>query len=540
MFVSSNVKAMEQIEMVLTMMMVSLVVTLSVKMLTELVRWYLRRRAQYLYAKKQEDLGRLPESMREGSDLVTVPLANFPFVVGLYSVRRQGAAEKVYLGTGTLLEGWLVTAGHVVETAAGRDMFALTYDGVYHELGQFHTIYTDLVMTKAPQGYKSGRVEALQLASYAQLVAARGTANSSMGILKHDTQVAFGFCSYSGSSVQGFSGAPYTNGSKVLAIHLGGGTSGNYGYSASFVMAQIHVYKRPESSELEAMERAMKSAKKEDIEWERGLDETRVRVGGRYFTLDNDEFDEWSELNEFGEWFYDEEPESKRKRFRVKRKAVDYEEPDYEPEGVEDPFLESKPPKDSSSGALEKRIELLAENIASIQSLLTSQSQDMGGLKERLNKLDTACVSMRNIESKLSETFASQLTMSVNTLEQRLTAQIKSVSDARPHPEKTASTNGSDTSSPPSIPEVPQVSVSSGSTQPSVMRWATMDSDFATMLEWRNSVDRSSPSYPHWREEYMTQKGFSTEQKKALVVRLKNYKVSSQRKVARKAKSAIQ
>lgn len=524
-------------------MMMSLTLTLVVVVGTELVRFILNHRARVRAVRKQIELSRLPESMRAGSDLVTVPLANFQFVVGLYSVRNKDAQDKVYLGTGTLLDGWLVTAGHVVETASGRQMYALTYDGVYHDLGQFNTIYTDLVMTRAPQGYRSAKVEVLHLASYAQLVAARGTANSSMGILKHDTQVAFGFCSYSGSSVQGFSGAPYTNGSKVLAIHLGGGSAGNFGYSASFVMAQIHVFKRPESSELEAMERALKTAKKDDVEWERGLDETRVRVGGRYFVLDNQQFDEWSDVNEFGEWFYEEEPESKSKRFKPKVKKArfdNFEEPDYEPEGVEDPFLGSPPQTGSSSGALEKHIALLSENIASMQSSLTSQSQDTAGLKERLNKLDAVCGSMRNIESRLSESLSNLLTTSVNTLEQRLTESIKSVSVDRPCQESLPSTSGLGTSLPPLTPAAQPVSVSSASTQPSVTRWATMDSDLLMLLEWRNSVDRSSPSYPHWREEYMTGKGFSQEQKKALVQRLKNLKVSSQKKASKKAKSAIQ
>lgn len=527
---------------------------------------YRRLALRYRSYNQQAMLGRLPESMREGSALTTIPLTEFQYVVGIYAVRADNAGEasafgthttrglkfdnpteKVFLGTGTLMKGWLVTAAHVVETAAGRQLFARTFDNIYHPLGAFHQIYTDLVLTEAPAGYKSAKIETLSLSTHARIVAARDSNNSSLGILRHDTKTAFGFCSYDGSTLQGFSGAPYTNGTRVLAIHLGGGSSGNFGYSASFVVAQINLYKRPESSELSGLENALKSAGRSEVEYERGIDETRVRVGGAYFVVDNSEFDDWADTNEFGDWFFDDSEDGVQVFRPSRRQPREYEEPDYtyEPEGVSDPFLGGPSPKgeetplevktvksdlslqmDSQLEALQALIALQQEAMKSTQDMQTASAQAIAGLTDRLNKLEAAFVPMRGIEDKLMKGLSAQLTQSLTTLEQRLTGPTESPTEDLPSQEKKTSTGGSSTSSQPSIQKAPLASGSSGSTPQSVMRWATMDSDLKILQEWRNSVDVASPSYPHWREEFMNSKGWTVEQKKALVNRLKNLKTA--------------
>nr|QHA33891.1 hypothetical protein [Atrato Sobemo-like virus 1]QHA33895.1 hypothetical protein [Atrato Sobemo-like virus 1] len=62
------------------------------------------------------------------------------------------------------------------------------------------------------------------------------------GRLSHDA-CAFGKVIYDGTTVPGYSGAAYTDGSRVLGIHQGGGAH-NYGVAASFIWGRICLYEK--------------------------------------------------------------------------------------------------------------------------------------------------------------------------------------------------------------------------------------------------------------------------------------------------------
>lgn len=501
----------------------------------------------------QRSLKFLPESMKDGSTLVTVPLISFPFVVGIYSVRIRNPDKKEYKGTGTIIDGHIITANHVIDEVkpvlasekGTHQLYARTFDGQYHLLGDWIQIHTDAIYFKAPPGYKSAKVEPLQRPQHAQVVSAREQGNSSMGILRNKPDIAFGFVEYEGSTLHGFSGAPYTNGQKVMGIHLQGGSAGNFGYSASFLVSKMRKINRPESSEWEAFERALAQASQEDIDWERGLDETEVRVGGRYFLFDNEEFDTYIEESEFMDWFYEDVETGRSKRFKKKKKAIKdfydmYEEPDYEcsrvvkegmphkPEDVqevkeENAFLGVTPPPTLSGEDLKKAIDSLNTTMTSIQNSLISLQKDLDGLKEREENWNVAFTSMQQLEEKLTKHLSHQLETRLTGLELSLTESI--TSDLRGHLDS-MNQNGTlhlGQSSGPSTQQVVQGSENSPNMEPLVKRWDGMDSDFEKFRTWRNSVNVSDPEYASWRDVFLTNIGLNPMQSQILINRMKNY-----------------
>lgn len=112
-----------------------------------------------------------------------------------------------------------------------------------------------------------------------------------VGKLMHD-QTAFGKVTYSGTTMPGYSGAPYMKGSAVVGIHCWGGKV-NGGYSASFVKVLIQRMMKQscESSEDWLMDKFnKKSVRKADIRFEPGNDEAWIRYNGQYHIVSGDVF----------------------------------------------------------------------------------------------------------------------------------------------------------------------------------------------------------------------------------------------------------
>nr|QXV86557.1 hypothetical protein [Solemoviridae sp.] len=495
---------------------------------------------------EQRTLKYLPESMKDGSALVTVALSSFPFVVGIYSVKIRNPDKKEFKGTGTIIDGYIVTANHVIDSVKPalsseqptHQLYARMFDGTFHLLGDWIQIHTDAIYFKAPPGYKSARVETLQRPQHAQVVAAREQSNSSMGILQNKPEIAFGFVQYDGSTLHGFSGAPYTNGQKVMGIHIQGGSAGNFGYSASFLVSKMRRISRPESSEWEAFERALSQASQDEVSWDRGLDETEIRVGGRYFLFDNEEFDTYIEESEFMDWFYEDQEDQKghkQKRFKKGRKhkyQLDptYEEPDYEgaqrKEGAEPgdkSFLEVTPPPVSSGEDLKKATDSLNTAMLRIQSLETLLQQALVGLKERDESLKEAFICIQKLVHESHETQCHQLETRLTGLESNLTRLITSGSKDHQSSMSPSGISASEQSSEPSTPPAVQASEYSQNMGPLAKRWDGMDSDFEKFKTWRCSVNVLDPEYASWRDMYLSELGLDPTQSKILIGRMKNY-----------------
>lgn len=511
--------------------------------------------------KRGQVVKHLPESMREGSELVTVPLSQVPFVVGIFVVKRTRPDKKEFRGSGTIMGGYVIIAKHEIDAVypvlddgkpSEYDVYCRTFDGKYHLLVNCIDVFTDAVAFKAPEGYKSGKIETCTRPQHAAIYSARENSNSSMGILKPDQDMAYGFLSYSGSTLAGFSGGPYTNGSKILGLHLGGGTAGNFGYSASFIMSKIKLISKVESSEWEAFERALSKCKKEDIEYYRGLDTTQVYVGGRFFEFENEEFDEYIEESEFLDWFFDSDPDTDEIRFKpgssnvyTKNKRGHqqlrgdvrvYNPEGYEPAYGENSFLVTSPPQDTNGGDLRRDIDSLSMTISQIQSTLTSQEASINGLKEQVASYGDLSDSIRNIEERLKQSMEELLTKNMSGLEQALTKLIESNLENLRHSEKPTLISTIDQPSEPSTCKPVVASAPSKNTIPSVKRWDGMESHFAMLKTWRNSADWSSPDYGSTRDAYLKSLGLEPWQCQILVNRLQNWLIKQRNRLAKAKK----
>nr|QXV86563.1 hypothetical protein [Solemoviridae sp.] len=113
----------------------------------------------------------------------------------------------------------------------------------------------------------------------------------STGTLRPDP-VVFGHYIYTGSTEAGFSGAAYTNGNFVFAIHLGGGQR-NFGYSVRLAyVTLLHFRKiKQESTEqwIEDMVRKKGERVIVDTSWH-DTDTVRIRVRWDYHVIEKDKF----------------------------------------------------------------------------------------------------------------------------------------------------------------------------------------------------------------------------------------------------------
>lgn len=474
----------------------------------------------------QEQLRATPESMREGSELVTDPPGKYPWLVGVYSCDLANT-KRQYLGSGIIVDSHFVIPEHVIVDVRRETVHVRTYDDKYHQVANWFVIETDLLAAPVVPGYKSGTVRPVAAPVFAKVVACRDASNSSMGVVKHEREIAPSRLSFTGSTTAGFSGSPYTNGIHILGMHMGGGGQGNYGVSASFVVASLRRQRRPESSELLAIRRALRSAKRSDVFVEPTLDDVRIEVNGQFWMIDRSEYDELLEDEQYLEYLLDVDVETQERVLRKNwsRRRDYYDEPDYVPEGnkVDPSFLGvgSHPP-DSSGEASNTVTDCRDMCTAKTQNTLTSMEETISGLQEEVRKLKQVCESMRDMLSVQENNFESRMQMNLNSLKQALTEQIEcSISNHRCQQIPSGTVTSTDSSGP-SNPPAQQDSDNSENTQQSAVRWDGMDLDLQKYLEWKRSVNVYDPEFVHWRAEFLDKLGLNLEQRQALVKRVQH------------------
>lgn len=97
----------------------------------------------------------------------------------------------------------------------------------------------------------------------------------------------FGLCHYTGSTIPGFSGAPYCVGNYVYGMHMAGTASNNLGFEAAYLYMLAR--KGNESTEDYLMDEIFSLGKK--YSWQRSPydpDEARIQVDGKYYVVDLD------------------------------------------------------------------------------------------------------------------------------------------------------------------------------------------------------------------------------------------------------------
>lgn len=407
-------------------------------------------------------------------------------------------------------------------------IYVRTFDDQYHNVTNWFVIETDLLASPVLPGYKSGKVKPVSAPVYAKVVANRDSSNSSMGIVKHERDIAPSRLSFTGSTTAGFSGSPYTNGINILGMHMGGGGQGNYGVSASFIVMALRSQRKPESSELLAIQRALRAAKRSDVFVEPTMDDVRIEVNGHFWMIDRSEYDQLLDDERYVDYLLDVDEETHDRILRRNwgaRKRDYYDEPDFEPEGnkVEDSFLsKEKPPSDSGGPASTSATDCHNMSISQIQNTMISMQTAISGLREEVEKWRQVCESMLDMQQKQQSSLENRIEMNLTSLKQVLIEQIEcSLSRHRCQVTETG-TNTSTDSSGPSSQQAQPASASTGNTLQLAMHWDGMDLDLQNYLEWRRSVKVSDPEFVHWRREYLDSVGLTPEQQHALVKRVQN------------------
>lgn len=503
--------------------------------------WYWWYRDQIAWLRQQGIWRNMPESVREGSPFVTAKTPDF--VVGIYGIL---GTRKVLVATGWRYKQYILTAGHAISDLS-FDEFVISYRGVYLKVDRWYEVGADLAACRYQDSWMipSAKIDTVNKPTHVQVFSALSQDNTSMGILKHVPTVAMGFCEYSGSTRAAFSGSPYTNGRQVLGMHLGGGSVANYGYSASYIDMALKRWRRPESSDLEMIRRVLRSARATDVEWDRQLDETYVRIGGRYLVVDNEEFDQLMDDEEYERFFYELEEDGDRmkKTRRNKRWTERAEEPEYDPESERietDSFLEQRPLRVSPSRGSEEASAPEPITIDQIHGMRDWMAEISRGLAEVSEKFGNLSTSVHNsAQSQLSD-LSLRLETNLTTRLDASLGQIRSDLEHRFSQEMKVLKDTLGTSCASSTPPVPQGSDSSKDTQPSAMHWAGMEEDFQTFKQWTASKDPLRPDYVRLRQEFFDQKKWTPEQCKALVARLKNQKNRTKLKLRRVPNGATQ
>lgn len=496
----------------------------------QLVSWmvssWLMAKRRRAYDEYQRSLRGMPESMRAGSDLVTDPAQNYGWLFGVYSVDMR-TNVKTFLSSGVIINSHFVTCHHAIAEAKKGTIHVRTHDGVFHGVNDWVEVEADVVAARVAPGYASAKIKPLNAPTHAKVISAKNAQNSSFGVLKHERDMCAGRLSYSGSTLPGFSGSPYTNGQQVLGMHLGGGGAGNFGVAASLISASIsRILERRESSELLALGRALRTAKRSDIYMDQGMDEVRIEVGGRFFFIDRDEFDELLEDEGYADLLLEEELTEQPRRLRSNWKSrKDYrEEPDYEPEGTseDDPFLGQTPPQVLPTGDWNQVTVCQQVHTEKIQNMQILMEEIIAGQKEQQAKLQGVFTCMQEREEGLRKDCLNQILERLITLERRLTESTPSPLMSPPCQETNGLTSTSAPSSVPSTQQVVRDSESSAGGPPSAMRWDGMDSDLRKYTDWRSSKDPSSVDFVTSREDFLSTLGLNVVQRKALVKRFIN------------------
>nr|UGO57502.1 MAG: hypothetical protein 2 [Riboviria sp.] len=556
---------------------------------------------QQLLQAERDRVTRLPESMRHGSSIFNSPPLRAQF--GLWEV-EAGSDEKFYLGSGYRDLNTLVTCQHVVDGQRSKTQLWLsTSDGKYTKLaddkypfadgrqsGRWTVLATDVVampydqaivgLTQASIGPVSGKVMAM-------CISPKGNGSASIGILDAaPPEHGFATLVYQGSTNSGMSGGVYASGPQVVGLHAGGGTS-NYGFASSYIRNRVvryentgpnGEYKKPESSEFQALLRALQGARGKD--WtvkDTGYpDEVEVRVGGRYFMVDrddwNDYMDEYHDLEDY-------DPEDRMGGYnpkqgrRARRKAnyVEYARPDREfatdadmddwygrvldqyrdtdetyaadysdtyrkPEGNDRMEVDQESDDDvkseNSNGSqntagpsvTQEDLTIVQQEItAKTQSTIDSMLTVIAGLEQRVKQLQDRLETISSSEKKPYEDFIKSVNQKLDRLSENSVKPTRYALDVpQSCQQKKDSESGLNTASGNATLLPPQDSASSNPRVQLVSPWDGMESDLRKLTEWRSSMNSSAPSFAGLQQKWAEDNGISPGQLAIMLANLRN------------------
>lgn len=204
-------------------------------------------------------------------------------------------AEFYYIGMGFRVDDYLVTVFHNIDGASKiRISNASGVEEIRDGLTAFKQYDTDIAVALIDKsifsklGVTTAKLtSAMALKSsgaYGQIVGGKVLQQSTGMIMPCD---AFGYVRYSGSTVTGFSGAPYGMGKRVLGMHVGAHTD-NIGYDAAYI--ELLLRSRQESSDVWLEEEILKMDKHgRKVQARRSpMDpsEAYIKIHGKFHLLD--------------------------------------------------------------------------------------------------------------------------------------------------------------------------------------------------------------------------------------------------------------
>lgn len=275
-----------------------------------------------LYVKMQVyDLDGFSEKVRVGSVLEN-SMQEPAFQAEVW-VRRKGPYVKS--GQGFLTNFGFFTAYHVVEDVEsvmlvkGSNKVEITPD-LFVQLEGDVALYKMTQQVACKLGLSQSKLYPIETPHKAGLVVrVHAFGQRTMGVLRPDE--GFGLVVYEGSTIKGFSGAPYHVGRMVYGMHMGGSTV-NLGLAGAY----LHMLAKYELEDTDDYLQQQIMNEGKEFVWQRSPydpDEARVRIEGKYYQTDMDFI--------------------RRMEQKVKGKQVSYKRPDYEEEALSEVSDESLP-----------------------------------------------------------------------------------------------------------------------------------------------------------------------------------------------------
>nr|QHD64766.1 ORF2 [Plasmopara viticola lesion associated sobemo-like 1] len=225
------------------------------------------------------------EKMMPGSILEdNVPIPSFQAEVHI-----QRGCLFYKSGQGFQVGTYFYTANHVIEDTSEIEIRTVK-DKLRMGIERFSLVEGDVARAEltAAESAKLGLKQAKLMTKAVEVnsglfVKAVAFGKQSMGMLERHS--AFGFVNYAGSTIKGFSGAPYFVGNTIYGMHVGTGVS-NLGYEAAYI-DMLHK-RRSEDSDDWLVDQALSGAKYEYQQSPYDPDEYRVKIKGKYHIVDED------------------------------------------------------------------------------------------------------------------------------------------------------------------------------------------------------------------------------------------------------------
>lgn len=213
-------------------------------------------------------------------------------------VRANGDSQFYYRGAGFRIGDKCHTASHVLMDAAVIRIKPCVGDA-YVDLKPEHFVDTACDVTWATltdRAWTKLAVSQAKLAcgvSHGIWLKVSALAKSSFGLLTD--YVAMGMVEYSGSTLKGFSGAPYHMNKIVYGMHVGSDPK-NVGFSASYISMLHRAHNKPvlaPEDSADYLMGQMERHQEDEFIYERSPvnpDEYRIRVAGQYHIVDSEVF----------------------------------------------------------------------------------------------------------------------------------------------------------------------------------------------------------------------------------------------------------